>query len=76
MTSDRGWQSPRRHGVRTAAGRPRRSRGRCASDRILTVPNLLSFLRLLGVPLFLYLLLGPQSDGWALVVLVVSAITD
>lgn len=46
------------------------------SNRILTVPNLLSFLRLLGVPLFLYLLLGPQSDGWALVVLIVSAITD
>jgi cardiolipin synthase (CMP-forming) len=47
-----------------------------ASNRILTIPNLLSFLRLLGVPLFLYLLLGPQADGWALVVLVVSAITD
>lgn len=46
------------------------------SDRILTIPNLLSFLRLLGVPLFLYLLLGPQADGWALVVLVISAITD
>ena len=47
-----------------------------ASDRILTIPNLLSLLRLLGVPLFLYLLLGPQYDGWALVLLVVSAITD
>ena len=47
-----------------------------ASNRILTVPNLLSFLRLLGVPLFLYLLLGPQADGWALLVLAVSAITD
>lgn len=46
------------------------------ADRILTVPNLLSFLRLLGVPLFLYLLLVVQSDGWALVVLAVSAITD
>ena len=46
------------------------------TDRILTVPNLLSFLRLLGVPLFLYLLLVVESDGWALVVLAVSAITD
>lgn len=46
------------------------------SNRILTVPNLLSFLRLLGVPLFLYLLIGPQYDGWALIVLMVSAITD
>lgn len=45
-------------------------------NRIWTIPNLLSFLRLLGVPLFLYLLLVVQSDGWALVVLAVSAITD
>lgn len=45
------------------------------SDRILTVPNLLSFARLLGVPLFLWLLLG-HRDGWALVVLVLSAVTD
>ena len=45
-------------------------------DRVWTIPNLLSFLRLLGVPLFLYLLLVVQSDGWALVVLAVSAITD
>ncbi len=44
--------------------------------RIWTIPNLLSFLRLLGIPLFLWLLLGPQADGWALVVLAVSAITD
>ncbi|WP_353648108.1 CDP-alcohol phosphatidyltransferase family protein [Nakamurella sp. A5-74] len=47
-----------------------------ASDRIWTIPNALSILRLLGVPLFLWLLLGPQEDGWALVVLVVSAFTD
>ena len=48
-----------------------------ASDRIWTIPNLLSVLRLLGVPLFLYLLLKtPPSDGWALVVLAISAITD
>ncbi len=46
------------------------------SDRVLTIPNVLSFLRLLGVPLFLYLLLGPQYDGWALVVLIASAATD
>ena len=46
------------------------------SNRILTIPNVLSFLRLLGVPLFFYLLVGPQYDGWAFVVLVVSAISD
>ncbi|MGA9872508.1 MAG: CDP-alcohol phosphatidyltransferase family protein [Rhodococcus sp. (in: high G+C Gram-positive bacteria)] len=49
---------------------------RSISDRIVTVPNLLSLVRLLLIPLFLYLLLGPQSDGWALVVLLVSGATD
>ncbi len=43
---------------------------------MLTVPNLLSVLRLAGVPLFLYLLLGPHADGWAVVVLMVGGITD
>lgn len=43
---------------------------------VLTVPNLLSFSRLLGVPLFLWLLLGPHADGWALVILMLSGITD
>lgn len=46
------------------------------SDRILTVPNALSVLRLLGVPLFLWLALGPKADGWAIVVLGVSSFTD
>lgn len=46
-------------------------------DRVWTIPNLLSVLRLLGVPLFLWLLLvPPYHDGWALVVLAVSALTD
>ena len=45
-------------------------------DRVWTVPNALSMLRLLGVPLFLWLLLGPQADGWAVVVLMVSGFTD
>jgi CDP-diacylglycerol--glycerol-3-phosphate 3-phosphatidyltransferase len=45
-------------------------------DRIWTLPNALSVLRLLGVPLFLWLLLGPEEDGWALVVLMVSGFTD
>ncbi|KAA9151348.1 CDP-alcohol phosphatidyltransferase family protein [Amycolatopsis acidicola] len=42
----------------------------------LNVPNILSLLRLAGVPVFLWLLLGPQADGWALAVLVFSALTD
>jgi len=45
-------------------------------DRILTLPNLLSCLRLLGVPLFLWLILGPEKDGLALVVLMFSGFTD
>ncbi|MBP2325537.1 cardiolipin synthase [Kibdelosporangium banguiense] len=45
-------------------------------DRLWTIPNALSVLRLAGVPLFLWLLLGPQEDGWAIVVFVVSGITD
>ncbi len=45
-------------------------------DRILTVPNALSFVRLLLVPVFLWLVLGPEADGLALIVLMVSGITD
>jgi cardiolipin synthase len=47
-----------------------------AAQGVFTVPNLLSFSRLLGVPLFLWLLLGPHADGWALAVLMVSGVTD
>ena len=43
---------------------------------MLTVPNLLSLLRLAGVPLFLWLLLGPRADGWALAVLMIGGFTD
>jgi cardiolipin synthase len=45
-------------------------------DQIWTIPNALSVLRLLGVPVFLWLLLGPHQDGWALVILAVSGFTD
>ena len=47
-----------------------------ANAGIWTIPNGLSVLRLLGVPLFLWLLLGPHADGWALAVLMVSGFTD
>lgn len=46
------------------------------ADRLLTIPNALSLLRLAGVPLFLYLLLGPRADGWAILVLAVGGFTD
>lgn len=45
-------------------------------ERILTVPNALSFVRLLLVPVFLWLVLGPEADGLALLVLMISGITD
>ena len=46
------------------------------TDRIITVPNILSFMRLLGVPLFLWLILVPEADGWAIVVLIFAGISD
>jgi len=45
------------------------------SSRILTVPNVLSVIRLAMVPVFLVLILRGQ-DGFALLVLVISSITD
>ena len=45
-------------------------------DAVWTVPNALSVLRLLGIPLFLWLALGPKDDGWAVVVLGVGGLTD
>lgn len=45
------------------------------TDRVFTIPNVLSFLRLLGVPLFVWLLVN-EDDGLALVVLAVSGFTD
>lgn len=46
------------------------------SRRVWTLPNLLSALRLAGVPVFLWLVLGPEEDGWALALLVASGFTD
>jgi cardiolipin synthase len=51
------------------------------SNRVLTVPNLISLARLAGVPLFLGLILspyygGPKYDVWALVILALSGFSD
>nr|WP_233604585.1 CDP-alcohol phosphatidyltransferase family protein [Micromonospora sp. HM5-17] len=43
---------------------------------MLTVPNLISFVRLLGVPLFLYLFLVVRADVAAVVVLAVGGLSD
>jgi cardiolipin synthase len=46
------------------------------TDRVWTLPNLLSMFRLAGVPVFLWLVLGPEEDAWALVLLMVAGVTD
>jgi cardiolipin synthase len=45
------------------------------STRVVTIPNVLSVVRLVFIPLFLWLL-GTAQYGWALVVIVVSSLTD
>jgi cardiolipin synthase len=45
-------------------------------DRILTVPNVLSAIRLVLVPVFLYLLLVAHANGWAVGVLMFSGASD
>lgn len=46
-----------------------------ASDRVLTIPNALSAARLVGVPIFLWLVLN-SHDAAAVIVLMVSGFTD
>ena len=45
-------------------------------ERILTVPNAISVARLAGVPVFLWLVLGPQADGWAVGLLIAAGLSD
>lgn len=45
-------------------------------DRVLTVPNALSVLRLVLVPVFLYLLFVAHATGWAVAVLIFSGVSD
>ena len=46
------------------------------SSRVWTLPNVISMTRLAGVPVFLWLVLGPEADGWALGLLMLSGVTD
>jgi cardiolipin synthase len=52
------------------------SRAAGQRDRVVTVPNVLSVLRLVLVPVFLYLLLVAHSNGWAVGVLMFSGFSD
>jgi cardiolipin synthase len=45
-------------------------------DRILTVPNAISMARLAGVPVFLWLILGPKADWWAVGLLIAAGFSD
>ncbi|MCA1710488.1 MAG: CDP-alcohol phosphatidyltransferase family protein [Actinobacteria bacterium] len=47
-----------------------------ATDRVFTVPNILSALRLAGVPLFLYWVLGTHQDGRAILLLMAAGASD
>ena len=54
---------------------------RVQTDRVLTIPNVLSMARLVGVPVFLWLVLwpvfgGPYNDGWAILILMASGVSD
>ena len=46
------------------------------TDRVWTLPNVLSFLRLAGAPVVLWLIVGPQADGLAVLVLALGGLTD
>lgn len=43
---------------------------------MFTIPNALTFLRFLGIPVFIYLALGRHADGWAIAVLAIGGATD
>lgn len=48
-------------------------------DRVLTIPNAISVVRLAGVPVFLWLVLGPRTataDAWAVALLIVAGLSD
>ena len=45
-------------------------------DRVLTIPNVLSVIRLVLVPVFLYLLLVTHAYGWAVAILMFSGFSD
>jgi cardiolipin synthase (CMP-forming) len=58
----------------TAGGQPE-----LLGDRVLTIPNLISFARLLAVPVFIWLVLGVRTttgDWWAVGILMASGASD
>ena len=45
-------------------------------DRVLPVPYAISIARLAGVPVFLWLVLGPHADWWAVGLLIAAGVSD
>ena len=43
---------------------------------MLTIPNALTFLRFLGIPVFIWLAQSGTQDGWAILVLAIGGATD
>lgn len=43
---------------------------------IVTIPNIITVVRFLGTPLFVWLVLGPREYGWAVFVLAMMGCTD
>jgi cardiolipin synthase len=46
------------------------------ANKIMTVPNALTMVRALGVPLFAYAALGPHADAVAILILIIAGATD
>jgi cardiolipin synthase len=47
-----------------------------ARNKNLNVPNALTGLRALGIPLFIYLAISLEADGWAILTLAIGGATD
>jgi CDP-diacylglycerol--glycerol-3-phosphate 3-phosphatidyltransferase len=47
-----------------------------AQNRVLTLPNLLSVVRLALIPVFVYLMLVTHTDSWAVAILMFSGFSD
>jgi cardiolipin synthase len=62
--------------VRFIGAGARSDRPQVDHDRVFTVPNALTVLRFMGVPLFIWLVLAEQEYGVAVVVLAVMAGSD
>jgi cardiolipin synthase (CMP-forming) len=65
--------------ARSSTAVPARGESAALGDRVLTIPNLISFARLLGVPVFIWLVLGVRTttgDWWAVGILIASGVSD